>query len=1579
MRTYLFNRFRVIGVFALLAALSGCNIIGLFLPDDGEKDPPPLSATSVSVYIDDATALLKAQSDLSDVQAEASRAGARNIVTTANLSKNLTEDYAGLAVEGAVASVLGFGNGATYDDAKIEAIDAIMAAYIAALESRLDELQAASPSSRATDAQKTVVSGLLARLAKAAVKSLQLTGVSTGRLPEAAGSAVGSMVSSLGTGGITSEYVNSTVGAIAKAAVETLADSGMTGDAAKALAVQAISNGAVSAATSTGIAGVGASDVGTLVAEISKGASQAAATLVGDNAGSAATFVQSAATGSVAAIAAAATAGTIQADSIASIVAKSVEGASAGVSTAAGSSAAAVVLISAVTQTTSQAATAIAGQDVTVMAKGIAQAASCGAASSLGASISNEQLTGAIVLQYSGGGTIDVNVGDEITAGMADGINEPPTADAGADKTTTVGTAVTLTGTGSDAETLTANLTFVWKVVGVPAASALLLDNKLESASFTFTPDTAGTYTLRLRVWDAGQKYADDLVVVTATAPTGVLEVDSLDATERLALAKDKRSRGWTAAARDDLLILVNKYREDPAVFADGFNELGDVLAELGQKDAAIARYDECAQRYPNDSAQFARSRISKAFQWIGDAAKREDARTLFQSVRDTSQETLGVAYANFGLANTLMAEGNFPEARTAYQAILTSAGANNDLKLNAQLQIAMTYRYAGDRPSLQPLLTAFVDPAIPFLGTGLDENAADWTAVRAKYLTQAYNELVAMYRKGKEKANMLAVVTMAVADVRLADFRRLNVAQNGYGAVMYDFNDPSVVLDNLPAFLDGGNDDCEAYSSYQAGAATGDARAAASAAWAYMHIGNAYDKKADTLDGDELRTASASGIASFMTVIDRYPAIANSRPAANARQGIVSINLWDLGDLAGSEGVAAYAAAFAAADAAVKYVYPDDANPVVYTIAANKMGHVLRQYGWRAKKQSGVDYIQYFRDAIAWYERASPMYYPGVAETESSVLDSKKNRLDCLIGLDKFDEARSGALVLMDNTALSVADRASIAYYVPSAYRRQIQDLASDRNFTDLVALLPDMQDSVENVGNYLSGTDYAGGGKAYAQALLSFVQAVESFSGEVRWDGDRDVWIEEVNEWAAEALAMADSLFASEGGGDPATAFGTLNPAEWYFYDARQARAQLLAAWGWIDSDRYADAIAAYQSLYDDFEAVGYTPRSRLVWLLRDWAYLYDSRGDLVDLWRMREEGKEAEIPAAYAAAMADFQQASTRYVEVAGLDGGDLEPAGQGRAYVDAGRILRRMIDLVREYVQTVGYVPTQADYDDVGDWYLESETMLTTVAGNGTDETEYYGIDNGGVAQRAWRFLGELHSTMAWFMEATSGNDAVAMEPYFRKSVQAYRIAVDSARFPGADPHDLSRSRSELVRRILNLAQTYQDVVPPAGETATTLFDEAYDQLALLIVDPELEDDDRAWSISEFGRSVEWLWNLLDGTLSGGEDLSDAAVKAGVGIATLGIVVDQYGFVEEGRVAAESLFGIAMLHKLVAESGVSNTVALERWTAGKAALDTIIGSYGSFTDWWAVSEANNWIQFFQQKIDNPASARTARAFR
>jgi hypothetical protein len=96
--------------------------------------------------------------------------------------------------------------------------------------------------------------------------------------------------------------------------------------------------------------------------------------------------------------------------------------------------------------------------------------------------------------------------------GFIGGINRPPTANAGADRTVDEGSAVTLAGTGSDPEAGT--LTFGWTQISGPTVT---LQNPT-SASASFTAPSVGVQTpltFRLRVTDEGALFDDDAVVVT--------------------------------------------------------------------------------------------------------------------------------------------------------------------------------------------------------------------------------------------------------------------------------------------------------------------------------------------------------------------------------------------------------------------------------------------------------------------------------------------------------------------------------------------------------------------------------------------------------------------------------------------------------------------------------------------------------------------------------------------------------------------------------------------------------------------------------------------------------------------------------------------------------------------------------------------------------------------------------------------------------------------------------------------------------------------------------------------------------
>jgi len=90
-------------------------------------------------------------------------------------------------------------------------------------------------------------------------------------------------------------------------------------------------------------------------------------------------------------------------------------------------------------------------------------------------------------------------------------INSPPIADAGPDQTVTVGTSVTLDGTGSWDPDVGDSLTYEWTQMEGPLVT--LSDNT--TAEPTFTPESTGNYTFSLVVFDGTDYSAPDGVVIT--------------------------------------------------------------------------------------------------------------------------------------------------------------------------------------------------------------------------------------------------------------------------------------------------------------------------------------------------------------------------------------------------------------------------------------------------------------------------------------------------------------------------------------------------------------------------------------------------------------------------------------------------------------------------------------------------------------------------------------------------------------------------------------------------------------------------------------------------------------------------------------------------------------------------------------------------------------------------------------------------------------------------------------------------------------------------------------------------------
>ncbi|MDH3249254.1 MAG: putative Ig domain-containing protein [Acidimicrobiia bacterium] len=117
----------------------------------------------------------------------------------------------------------------------------------------------------------------------------------------------------------------------------------------------------------------------------------------------------------------------------------------------------------------------------------------------------------------------DLTDSEPITVTVAE-TYQAPVADAGLDQSTTVGTLVTLDGSGSgDADVPAQPLAFSWSFQSRPAGSTSTLTDPGAHAP-SFTPDVAGSYVVLLTV-DDGVDIATDTVTVTVSAVATATEV----------------------------------------------------------------------------------------------------------------------------------------------------------------------------------------------------------------------------------------------------------------------------------------------------------------------------------------------------------------------------------------------------------------------------------------------------------------------------------------------------------------------------------------------------------------------------------------------------------------------------------------------------------------------------------------------------------------------------------------------------------------------------------------------------------------------------------------------------------------------------------------------------------------------------------------------------------------------------------------------------------------------------------------------------------------------------------------------
>jgi uncharacterized protein YjdB len=395
-------------------------------------------------------------------------------------------------------------------------VDAIVGAFVKNMRGRFEAtngLRALSPSA-------LVVSNILVNISKEAVSNLAKAGFSADAgLTAAATGVVGTMIGTLGDGGVNKTIATTTLGGITQSAVESLKATGLSTDAAIAVAVQSVTKGAVSAVTSLTVGGVSSADYPSLAAAISKSAAVALGTLTTD-ATKAASLVGAVATGAAEGVKAVAVTSGVDPAVIPSMIQQTTAGTTLGVMDSFATVVNSTTLLQTVTSNISQ--QLLIGEVIpqTDVLSQVTQGAAAAAQVIPTGALDATALATAISLTLADG-TAQAPDPVIIAAGIAIGTNHPPVATAGADQSVFIGAAVTLDGTGSSDADTGDTLSYSWTLVSKPSTSSCSLTNATSGTS-GFTPDVVGTYILSLKVSD-GKADSESFCTITVVPPSAVL------------------------------------------------------------------------------------------------------------------------------------------------------------------------------------------------------------------------------------------------------------------------------------------------------------------------------------------------------------------------------------------------------------------------------------------------------------------------------------------------------------------------------------------------------------------------------------------------------------------------------------------------------------------------------------------------------------------------------------------------------------------------------------------------------------------------------------------------------------------------------------------------------------------------------------------------------------------------------------------------------------------------------------------------------------------------------------------------
>jgi len=1389
--------------------------------------PAPTPSVTITTVIGEVSKSLSSKNIYSEAELAAIAKGATDSVGSANVASVDLTAYVPVATGGAVASLenLVF---STWDDAKrTTCVKSIVAGYVTALNNRVSEPSAAKnifsrnlSSYQSTVNTSSAISAILARISKAAVENLARTGISPANRGEAAGGVVNTMITSLATGGVNKTIVNDALGKITKAAVESLKAGGLTEQAAQQTAVSSITKGAITAMSGIAMDGVSASDYPAMASEIARSAVKGSASLA-TNSADATAFSASVASGASDGIIAVKKASTaMTGGELSALIQGTMTGTTTGALDTGGttSGADAKALIAKITSTVSEKLTnASTGLDATIDQKAILSEITKGTAAavtvaSASGGYTSSDLLGAIALTGNDGKAVIVDQTD-VTAGVSLGTNTAPVADAGADTTVTTGTLVNLSAaksTDKEDDAAKTKLTYLWSFVSKPATAEGLFTGSfatVSSVTASFTPNIAGTYRVSVKVTDSKGVCTEAFCKITVTASAVDANYEGKTAAQRLDAAQALRDSGDKTGARDQLLILLDKYPVSD-VTPNAIVRLGDVYNDLGQRDLASARYTETYTNYPNaPAAQDAK--ISLGWLILGnrkDATDIDRAAALFKAVNDLNLKTATGANSIHGLGDIAVVKGQNIDARTLELQARDSEYADVWCRYYSQRSYAQTFFNEGNiAEAIKQMNLLKTDNKYTYK-TKEDESDPSKQLKNLLFdtdmtMSDGYNSLGGTYINDR-----ITLLESVLTNAKYEQWMRLRGAQ--LLGEYYLWNAGNVQADFIKA---------RDYLKNALAANTGtDISTRQQRTLVSLRLGQAYDRLLDTASSTERSDIITAAIAAYDAAAAELSNEWGHSAAAEALVNKASVLLWQKQDRTGAETIL------------VKLIseYPSNCDRYPLAYATNRLGSVYQSMGYDARDKYGKDYEQYFRQAITNFAKCIPGNFPELKATDWYFQEAAQNMAQCYLELGERDKARSLYADQLANTGTDLNRKANIQYMIGRCWEADAFASAGNGEFDKALTLAGTATTEFEKVLTNFKNKDgsFVDNGSEASDALIELAwmyNRIGDYMDHYNYRDKNDSTVVATYQKAIDAYARITD-----------EAFPTLSKTRWCFFARyRDASNAYLNIRDWDGARACLDKLLKPSFPADLFGA------DRELDVLRAYAYTYRREAELNSSWT-----NGSRDVTGCAIILDRMPKAIARYKDVIARDKKIDNGANAGWSLVDLCWSYNKLMD---------GGLYTEDKTTTLSGYVQDLDTLLNAPGAfcmaDGT--TLYNEGQTKADGMRAYAsVLRNYANNVRNWAPSTDTNRSKNYEATLKKAVTYYTAAMA---VKSANSDTVMDSRSSIAETYWDLASN--DLYGGSGTSVADYFNASRDMAEALIADPEAE----ARYVARAARVLGWI--------------------------------------------------------------------------------------------------------------------------